>query len=599
MSNSKGIFKEYTSVFSFFYAHLGNKVYLILLLSLVISLLDALGLSMFLPLLQMLKQEGEGIDTSAMGRIGFLVEGIQNLGVNLSLTKVILVMLTFFILKGIVKYFSSIYFIILKQSFIREMRVGLLRGLNQISFKQFMLSDAGRIQNTLSGEVDRVSNAFTTYFGTLKNALMALVYFGFAFLINPGFALLVIVFGLVSHFLFKIIYSRTRKASRRLTDQNHLFQGQIMQHVAHFKYLRSTGMIEKFSKKLEETIFYIEASRKNLGMLSSIGGAVIEPVVIVLLVFVMWVQFYFFGGTLSTAMVSLLFFYRALSSLIGLQAQWNTFLKLSGSLENIESFHKTLKQHKFKDGKFDFKSLNSGIIIKNLDFSYESKPTLRNINLQILKNESLAFVGESGSGKTTLISLITGLLHPDNGSIKVEGISITDFESKSYQKRIGYVSQDPVIFDDNLYNNVTLWAPRNPENQLRFEESIRKASLEEFMHELNERENTVLGNNGINLSGGQRQRVSIARELYKDIDLLILDEATSALDSETEKAIQSSIEALQGKYTLLIVAHRLSTIRNTDRIVFMDKGEIIDVDSFQNLIKRQDRFRKMVELQEL
>ncbi|WP_026452235.1 ABC transporter ATP-binding protein [Aequorivita capsosiphonis] len=598
MSNSKGVFKEYTSGFSFFYAHLGNKVFLILLVSLLTSVLDALGLSMFLPLLQMLNQEG-GVDPSVMGKIGFLVEGIRNIGINLSLTKIILVMLVFFILKGIVKYFGSIYFIILQQAFIRKIRVFLLRGLNEISFKEFILTDSGRIQNTLSGEVDRVSNAFTTYFGTLKNALMALVYLGFAFLINPGFALLVIVFGIISHFLFKIIYSRTRKASRSLTEQNHVFQGQIIQHVAHFKYLRSTGMIEKFTKKLEETIFSIEASRKRLGMLSSIGGAVIEPVVIVVLAVVMWVQFYFFGGTLSTAMVSLLFFYRALTSLIGLQAQWNTFLKVSGSLENIESFSDTLRQHQFTDGKIAFKTFKSGISIENLHFSYGSKPILKEINLEISKNESIAFVGESGSGKTTLISLITGLLHPGSGSIKIEGISLSDFQSKTYQKRIGYVSQDPVIFDDNLFNNVTFWDSKTPENQLRFEESIQKASLEEFMQELNERENTILGNNGINLSGGQRQRVSIARELYKDIDLLILDEATSALDSETEKAIQSSIEALQGKYTLLIVAHRLSTIRNTDRIVFMDKGKIVDVDSFEKLIQKQDRFKKMVELQEL
>ncbi|WP_271424728.1 ABC transporter ATP-binding protein [Aequorivita sinensis] len=598
MSNSKGIFKEYSSVFSFFYNHLGNKIYLILLLSVVISLLDALGLSMFIPLLQVLNQEG-GVDSSSMGKIGFLVEAIQNIGISLSLTKIILVMLVFFILKGIAKYFSSIYFIILQQSFIRKIRFYLLRGLNRISFKQFMLSDSGRIQNTLSGEVDRVSNAFTTYFGTLRNALMALVYLGFAFLINSGFALLVIIFGVISHFLFKLVYSRTRKASRNLTNQNHVFQGQIIQHVAHFKYLRSTGMVDKFSKKLEETIVAIEDSRKRLGMLSSIGSAVVEPSIIIILAIVMWVQFHFFGGTLSTALVSLLFFFRALTSLINLQAQWNTFLKVSGSLENIDSFSESLKQHQFEDGEIPFSSFEGGIYIENLNFSYGSKLILKNINLQISKNESVAFVGESGSGKTTLISLITGLLHPDSGSISIEGLSLTKIDSKSYQKRIGYVSQDPVIFDDSIYNNITFWAPKTPENILRFNDSVQKASLDDFMIELDERENTILGNNGINLSGGQRQRVSIARELYKDIDLLILDEATSALDSETEKAIQTSIEALHGKYTLLIVAHRLSTIKNTDRIVFMDKGEIVDVDSFDNLIQKQDRFRKMVALQEL
>src|SRR5690554_3933004 len=138
-----------------------------------------------------------------------------------------------------------------------------------------------------------------------------------------------------------------------------------------------------------------------------------------------------------------------------------------------------------------------------------------------------------------------------------------------------------------------------PENIKRFQFSIKQASLTNFLEELPEKEKTKLGNNGINLSGGQKQRISIARELYKDIDILILDEATSALDSETENAIQESIDALHGKYTILIVAHRLSTIKNADQIVFMDNGLIVAVDTFEKLIQKQERFRKMVELQEL
>src|SRR5690554_5073450 len=425
MSKSKGILKEYTFGFTFFYAHLGKKVFLILLLSILISLLDAIGLTMFLPLLQVLNPEGS-IDPSKMGKLGFIVEALQNIGVDLSLFKIVLVMLVFFILKGVAKYIGNVYLIILQQSFIRKLRVHLLRGLNQISFKQFMIADSGRIQNTLSGEVDRVSSAFSTYFSTLRNILMAFVYLCFAFLINPGFAMLVIIVGFFSHFLFRLIYGQTRKASRNLTNQNHVFQGQIIQHVAHFKYLRSTGMVDKFSKKLEETIVAIEDSRKRLGMLSSIGSAVIEPSIIIILSIVMWVQLQYFGGTLSTAIVSLLFFFRALTTLINLQAQWNTFLKVSGSLENIDSFSESLKQHQFEDGEIPFKSFKGGISIENLNFSYGSKLILKNINLQISKNESIAFVGESGSGKTTLISLITALLHPDSGGITIEGVSLKE-----------------------------------------------------------------------------------------------------------------------------------------------------------------------------
>jgi ABC-type multidrug transport system fused ATPase/permease subunit len=170
---------------------------------------------------------------------------------------------------------------------------------------------------------------------------------------------------------------------------------------------------------------------------------------------------------------------------------------------------------------------------------------------------------------------------------------------RTFQNRIGYITQEPVIFDDNVFNNVTFWDEKTPENLNRFWEALRKASILDFVESLPEKENAPLGNNGIMASGGQKQRLSIARELYKDIDILIMDEATSALDSETEKAIQENIDALKGQYTIIIIAHRLSTIKNADEIVLMSKGEIIDKGSFSELIGSNETFKRMVNLQEL
>lgn len=598
MNRIKAFIKKYASGFSFYYAHLRNRVFLILLLSFLMSFLDALGLTMFLPLIQVFTNNGS-IDFSAMGKIGGIIENIQNFVGPLSLGKIILVMFIFFLLKGVIKYLTSIYLIILQQSFIRDIRLKLIRGMNQLSFKKFMLSDSGRIQNTLSGEIDQISQSFSTYFATLKSILMTVVYLGFVFFINAQFAFLLIGIGIISHFLFKSIYSKTRETSRNLTQENHGFQGQLIQFVSHFKYLRSTGVMEVFSQKIEGSIFKIESFRKRLGFLSSIGGAVIEPAIILVLSLIIWIQIKYFGDSLSLTLVSLLFFYRVLNSLIGFQAQWNTFLRVSGSLENVESFLTELKSNKMTDGSVEFHQLNRGIKIENLFFSYTDQPTLKNINLEVLKNESIAFVGASGSGKTTLVNLMVGLLEPELGNIFIDQNSLQELKINSFQNKIGYVTQDPVIFNDSIYHNVTLWAPKNDENLKAFNQSIQKASLTDFVNELTLQEETLLGNNGINLSGGQKQRISIARELYKNIQLLILDEATSALDSATEKTIQNSIEALKGKYTLLIIAHRLATIRNADRIVFMDKGKILAVDSFENLRENEPKFRRLVELQEL
>ena len=156
-----------------------------------------------------------------------------------------------------------------------------------------------------------------------------------------------------------------------------------------------------------------------------------------------------------------------------------------------------------------------------------------------------------------------------------------------------------MIFNDSIFNNVTFWQEKSEENEEKFRKTIEKVSLSEFLNELPEKENTQLGNNGILISGGQKQRISIARELYKDVELLILDEATSALDTETERHIKNNIDLLQGQTTLIIIAHRLSTIKNVDIIYLLDKGKIIASGDFDGLIKSSEKFRKMVELQEL
>ena len=156
-----------------------------------------------------------------------------------------------------------------------------------------------------------------------------------------------------------------------------------------------------------------------------------------------------------------------------------------------------------------------------------------------------------------------------------------------------------MIFNDSIFNNVTFWQEKSEENEEKFRKTIEKVSLSEFLNELPEKENTQLGNNGILISGGQKQRISIARELYKDAELLILDEATSALDTETERHIKNNIDLLQGQTTLIIIAHRLSTIKNVDIIYLLDKGKIIASGDFDSLIKSSEKFRKMVELQEL
>lgn len=598
MNKIKSLIKKYFSSLAYFYRYLRAKVFIAFLLSIFVSFLDGLGLTMFVPLLQVIGDEGM-VNSQKMGKLSHLIDVFDYIGIPLTIVSVLLIMMVFFSLKGLAGYFSQIYRVYLQESFIRKIRLTLLQNLNRMSFKSFVTSDVGRIQNTMTGEVDRVSSGFKYYFQALQDAVMVFVYIGFAFAVDPKFAVLVSIGGLLTNFLYKSLYKHTKGASRNLTSQNSEFQGQVIQHVGNFKYLNATGTVDTFGAKLKNTIYKIEKSRKKIGKLASIAKAAREPMLVFVIAIVILLQVKLFGGAVGAILVSLLFFFRALQALTSLQSKWNSFLEYSGSLENMQDFEEELKANRGKDGKLEHAGFEEKISIQNVDFYYGDIHVLKNISLDITKNESIAFVGESGSGKTTLINMISGLFPEDNGAVYIDDVLLKEVRKATYQQRIGYVSQDSVVFNDTVYNNITLWTEETKDSKERFEHVIRQASLVEFLNDLPEGKETLLGNNGINLSGGQKQRISIARELYKDIDILILDEATSALDSETEKAIQESIDALKGQYTILMIAHRLSTIRGADRIVFMDQGRIIDVDSFDGLINRQERFKKMVELQEL
>jgi subfamily B ATP-binding cassette protein MsbA len=567
-----------------------------MLFSLLIGILDGFGLTMFLPLLQMVSDPG-GVESDSMGKLGFLIDFFTDAGIPLTLMPILFLMLFFFFLKGIVNYVAGIYYVNVRESFIENLRLRNIRGLNNVSYKYFVTSDAGRIQNTLTGEVDRVAASYHNYFHAIQDGVLVAVYMGFAFTMDAQFALLVTVGGILTNFLYKKLYRNTKGFSRRLTSENNLFQSLIIQNVSNYKYLKATGSLKSYSTKLEESVGKIRGSQGKIGKLGALLAAGREPILIFVVVAVIYIQTFLLGSGLGPILVSLLFFYRALNYLMQLQIKWNKFLAVSGSLENMTEFGKELKSKKEKIGTQELVQSIQNLKLSNIFFSYKETEILKGISLEIFKNDTIAFVGESGSGKTTLVNIIAGLLPIEGGKYEVNGIDKEILNVNSFQEKIGYITQDPVIFNDTLFNNISFWGEENANNKEKFWNAVKQASIFDFINELPQKEHTVLGNNGVNLSGGQRQRISIARELFKNVEILILDEATSSLDSETENAIQNNIDQLKGNYTLLIVAHRISTIKNADRIVVMKNGEVLSSGNFPFLLEKSKYFKKLVDLQ--
>lgn len=598
MNRIKKLLYNYFENFAWFYRYLGHKVFVLICLNVLLGILDGFGLAMFLPLLQMV-DNSNSINPEKLGNLKFIVQGMQAAGISPTLLSILAFLCVFFTLKGFTRYLCDSYVVNAQQHFIRKVRLRMLESLNSISFKSFITADAGRIQNTMSGEVDRVSRAFISYFTALQQIILVIVYMSFAFYVNAQFAILVGIGGVLTNFAYKTINTNTKGASRQLTQDANQFQGLIIQHVGNFKYLRATGLINFFGGRLTKNLLQVEKSNRRIGVLTAIVTGAREPLLIYVVAAVILVQVKFFGASLGPILVSLLFFYRALTALLLMQSCWNNFLAASGSIDNMKNFQHELDRARENDGAVYSTGFKSKFELDNVSLKYGDKTVLKNISLSINKNETVAFAGESGSGKTSLVNLLACLIPPDEGTMTIDAIDRKELNAASFQKRVGYITQDPVIFSDSIYNNITLWAERTPENLQRYKTAVEKSAIYNFINSLAEKENTVLGNNGINLSGGQKQRISIARELYKDIDVLIMDEATSALDSETEKAIQDNIDALKGQYTILIVAHRLSTIKNADRIVLLNNGQVEQAGTYQQLTETAPMFKRMVTLQEL
>ncbi|MCO7355428.1 ABC transporter ATP-binding protein/permease [Riemerella anatipestifer] len=582
--------------FKYFKGIVGWHIYGYAVLNFLVGLLDGLGLAMFVPLLSI--ASGELGDSQSLGRIKYFIDFLQSLGVEINLVNALFVMIVLFLLKGIFYYCRSIYFAKIRLGAISKLRLDLIKKLHRLSYVGFTKMEVGRIQNTMIGELGRLIGALTNYFSTMQNIIMLLTYVILAFLSNWKFAILVAIGGIFSNFIYKYINDYTKSKSRELSSKTHDFNDFLVQVLHNFKYLKATNYFNKYSKNLIRNIKEQEQLNFNMGKVGAIGESIREPMIISIISVVIIIQIAYFENAFSSIIVSLLLFYRGLGHLVTLQNVWNNFL---GNSAGIESFNRLLLDFtRYEEPQSDvYISSIDNIDVKNLNLSFDRTPILKNINIRIKKNSSIALVGESGAGKTTLANVISGLQMPDEGEVLAGTKSVYHSNLNSYRSRIGYITQEPVIFNDSVYNNITFWDEKSQKNTNRFFDVIDKVSLKDFLITQNKKEDAILGNNGILISGGQKQRISIARELYKNIDLLIMDEATSALDSETEMYIKESIDALQGNLTLVIIAHRLSTIKEVDEIYLMEKGKIVAQGSFKKLYEISDKFRRMVDLQEV
>ncbi len=591
--NYKLFFRNYFQYFDYFFRFLKHRVLLALAISLTVGVLDGIGLALFIPLLQLVIG---GDSPATVGRkenfiSDFVINGLE---ITPTLLNIFLLIFFFFSLKGVAKFFETYCRIIFQQIFMRKLRISNIDLLNSYSFKSFLKADSGKIQNTFSGEVNRVNIAYEFYFKSVQYGVLVLVYVVLAMGSDWKFTFLVVTGGILINLIFKTLYKRLKTFSRKYTNQSHIFQNLLVQQVHLFKYLKATGLNKSYGEKLKKNIGSMEITQRKIGTISAFLGALREPLIILVVFIAIFLNMTLFDNAMGGVLLSLILLYRGISFFIAMQEQWNLFLSYAGSLENMESFTKELEQGIESSGEYKFPGFNHKMELKNLSFEFDrGVKVLENISIKIKKNETIALVGESGSGKSTLLNVMSGLLLPTTGEYLIDGEPVQNLEIGSFTKYLGYIVQDPVIFNDSVFNNVSFWAPKTEKNYENFLNAIKQAAIANFVNALPQKEETKLGSDGINISGGQKQRFSLARELYKEVEILFMDEATSSLDGQTEAEIQSNLNRLKGKFTILTIAHRLSTVKNADRIILLKAGKIEAIGSFDELLDTSSYFREI------
>jgi subfamily B ATP-binding cassette protein MsbA len=587
--------------FVFFYRHLRYRMLVFVLINIFVSLMAGFGLAMFMPLLEIANNKTVVTKSDKLGNLSFIITFFQDLGIQITLESTLLIITFFFILKAVTIWVMSYLNVTYRQFFMRKIRLEAITALTDFRYELFVSRDAGRIQNTMSGEINKLVGAYGNYTGMINQFVTIVIYIGLAVFMNPKFASLLLVGILLTNLVYRKPYKITKELSEKVTKAGHDYQRYLIQMVAFFKYLNSSGRLKDYSSFLKNKVLEVEGYNKRMGFIGSFLGSIREPMLITVVCSVIYIEVRLLGGNLGVILLSILFFYRAMSAIISIQGIYNSYLGQSGALTNFTEFSNELKRGKAKDGSVAFSKFEVGMVCKDVCYRYDKqgKFNLDKINLTVNRNETLAIVGHSGSGKTTLLGLLCGLLRPELGIYTVDGIDTSSLEIDTFKKRIGIISQDPVVFNDTVFNNVTFYEEATPDNIERCKEALKKASIFDFIMSLPNQIDSKLGNNGINLSGGQKQRIAIARELYKEVDILFFDEATSSLDSETERQIQQNIEALKGRYTIILIAHRLSTIKNADRIVVLNEGRIDHIAPYDELLEKSTIFRGMVALQDI
>ena len=536
---------------------------------------------------------GVAIDIVVEGNESFLASfGIPDRRRQL----VILAILTFIIwgLESLFDYLSAVTWRGISQDIEHSLRTETFENVLSLDMKYFENKSSGRLMAILNDDVNQLERFLDTGANKLLQTATTVIVIGGTFLyISPliaTFAFIPIPIIIFGSFKFTSTianrYERIRESIETLNSNLSNSISGILNVKSFTRESKELERIETSSKEVKSANYH--AIKLSAAFIPIIRVAILFGFTATLLIG----GFLALDGEIKVATYSVLLFItqRLLWPLTELGDTFDLYQRAMASFNRIFSLKN--ESSEIGNGNIEFKKLENKIELKDVSFSYvDDFNVLNNVDLTIETGQTTAIVGSTGSGKSTLIKLLLRLYEINNGSILYDSNSLKDIELSSLREKIGLVSQDVFLFEGTVIENIAYGDLNASESEVW--NAAQKSEADEFINNLPQKEKTIVGERGQKLSGGQRQRISIARAILKNPEILILDEATSSVDNETEAAIQRSLDILKKDRTVIVIAHRLSTVRNADIIYVLENGSVVESGNHESLLDIEGVYSKL------
>ncbi len=566
------------------------------------AIFDGVSLAMVVPLAdKVLTNKKIIIPAKLPDFLAVFVDKINNTPPEVLLNYMVVTVLLLFLLKGVFGFFQSYFMSDIGQRVVRDIKSQLYAKIQSLSLSYFTHKRGGELMSRITNDVKLVENA-VSYGSTdlIYQSLQVVVFAIVIFFIYFKMALISFVFvPLISFPIIKVgkaLRKLSKRSQEKIADTNSLLYETIMGARIVKAFNMEEHEVNKFDKVNTD---YYKLSMKSIKRTLLLNPSTeFLGVIIGVLVF-FWGGREVISGRLSFGVFGL--FLGALLSLI------RPFKKISQvnalnqqAMAASERIHEVLETEVSVKEALQARVLTTfkkSIKFSNVWFSYADAQILKGINLDIEYGQMLAIVGPSGSGKSTLVDLIPRFYDPKDGMVFIDGVDLREFTLKSIRNQIGIVNQETMLFNDTIRANIAYGKPNASLKEI--EEAAKAAHAHDFIINCPQGYETIIGDRGVKISGGERQRIAIARALLKNAPILILDEATSQLDSTSERIVQDALDRLVCGRTVFMIAHRLSTVRNADRIVVIDKGTIVEQGTHSQLLESNGLYKRLYEAQEL